>query len=73
MDITVSEHVRSILSAGAGTDVEDRLRAKLISDDVQRGYIDFAREQASPIYGPPLQEAGLEALAVCIKSRELHT
>jgi VacB/RNase II family 3'-5' exoribonuclease len=37
-------HVEGLLSQGAqGLDVGDKLRAKLIRTDVQRGYIDFAR------------------------------
>ena len=36
--------VEGLLSRGQqGADVGDRLRVKLISTDVQRGYIDFAR------------------------------
>jgi exoribonuclease-2 len=37
-------HLEGLLAQGAqGLDVGDRLRAKLIRTDVQRGYIDFAR------------------------------
>ena len=37
-------HVEGLLARGQqGADVGDRLRVKLISTDVQRGYIDFAR------------------------------
>jgi exoribonuclease-2 len=36
--------VEGLLAQGQqGTDVGDKLRVKLISTDVQRGYIDFAR------------------------------
>ena len=41
--------VEGLLAQGQqGADVGDRLRVKLIRTDVQRGYIDFARDQASP-------------------------
>src|SRR4051812_49679695 len=37
-------HVEGLLARGQqGADVGDRLRVKLISTDVERGYIDFAR------------------------------
>jgi exoribonuclease R len=37
-------HIEGMLVRGQhGLDVGDKLRAKLISTDVQRGYIDFAR------------------------------
>ena len=37
-------HIEGLLAQGAqGLDVGDRLRAKLIRTDVQKGYIDFAR------------------------------
>lgn len=37
-------HIEGLLAQGAqGLDVGDKLRAKLIRTDVQRGYIDFAR------------------------------
>lgn len=35
-----------ILVNGQGVDVGDKLRVKLISTDVQRGYLDFARQSA---------------------------
>jgi exoribonuclease II len=36
-------HVEGLLVHAQGLDVGDKLRAKLISTDVERGYIDFAR------------------------------
>lgn len=36
-------HVEGLLVGGQGLDVGDKLRAKLVSTDPQRGYIDFAR------------------------------
>lgn len=36
-------HVEGLLVHGAGVDVGDKLRAKLISADPQRGYIDFVK------------------------------
>jgi exoribonuclease-2 len=37
-------HVEGLLAHGQqGVDVGDKLRVKLLSTDVQRGYIDFAR------------------------------
>lgn len=36
-------HVEGLLVHGQGLDVGDKLKAKLISTDPQRGYIDFAR------------------------------
>ena len=37
-------HVEGLLARGQqGVDVGDKLRVKLLSTDVQRGYIDFAR------------------------------
>ena len=40
-------HIEGLLAQGAqGLDVGDKLRAKLIRTDVQRGYIDFARASA---------------------------
>jgi exoribonuclease II len=37
-------HLEGLLARGQqGVDVGDKIRAKLISTDVQRGYIDFAR------------------------------
>jgi exoribonuclease-2 len=37
-------HVEGLLARGQqGVDVGDRLRVKLLSTDVQRGYIDFER------------------------------
>lgn len=40
----IQPHVEGLLAQGApGLDVGDRLRARLIRTDVQKGYIDFAR------------------------------
>jgi len=40
----LNPHVEGLLARGEqGADVGDRLKAKLISTDVERGYIDFAR------------------------------
>jgi exoribonuclease-2 len=40
----LQSHVEGLLARGQqGVDVGDRLRVKLLSTDVQRGYIDFAR------------------------------
>ena len=37
-------HVEGLLAQGAqGLDVGDKIRAKLVRVDVQKGYIDFAR------------------------------
>jgi exoribonuclease-2 len=36
-------HVEGLLVQGAGVDVGDKLRVKLVSTDAQRGYIDFAK------------------------------
>ena len=36
-------HVEGLLIQGQGVDVGDKLRAKLVSTNVQKGYIDFAR------------------------------
>ena len=36
-------HVEGLLIHGEGLDVGDKLRAKLVSTNVQKGYIDFAR------------------------------
>jgi exoribonuclease-2 len=41
----VAPHVEGLLAAGqAGVDVGDKLRVRLARTDVERGYIDFARE-----------------------------
>jgi exoribonuclease-2 len=43
-------HVEGLLARGqAGVDVGDKLRVSLLSTDVQRGYIDFARAQSRPV------------------------
>ena len=40
-------HVEGLLARGSqGVDVGDQLRVALVSTDVQRGYIDFARTAA---------------------------
>jgi exoribonuclease II len=45
--------VEGLLAQGQqGVDVGDKLRVKLIRTDVQRGFIDFAREGASPVLQP---------------------
>ena len=50
-------HIEGLLAQGEqGLDVGDRLRAKLIRTDVQKGYIDFARVQA--LSERPLQASG---------------
>lgn len=36
-------HIEGLLIQGQGLDVGDKLRAKLVRTDVQKGYIDFAR------------------------------
>ena len=36
-------HVEGLLIHGEGLDVGDKLQAKLVSTNVQKGYIDFAR------------------------------
>ncbi len=46
-------HIEGLLLNGEGLDVGDRIRAKLVRTDVQKGYIDFARaELSSPIHAP---------------------
>jgi len=45
--------VEGLLAQGQqGVDVGDQLRVKLIRTDVQRGYIDFARDGAGPVQPP---------------------
>jgi exoribonuclease R len=40
----LTPHIEGLLAQGAhGVDVGDRIRARLIRTDVDRGYIDFAR------------------------------
>ena len=43
-------HIEGMLiQGGQGLDVGDRLRAKLIRTDAQKGYIDFVRVQGDPL------------------------
>ena len=43
-------HIEGMLiQGGQGLDVGDRLRAKLVRTDAQRGYIDFVRVQGDPL------------------------